>query len=395
MMSTPAARSSEPVPSAQPVPMCDILGQYLALKPEIDAAVLRVLESGQVILGPEVAAFEREYADFCGTGHAVGCADGTTALLLALAALDIGPGDEVIVPPFTFFATVGSVIRCGATPVFADIDSLTYNLDPDEIERKITSRTRAIMPVHLFGQCADVDAIQGIAERHGLYVVEDAAQAFGAEYHGRRAGSFGQIGCFSFYPSKNVGTLGDAGLVTTDDDRLAKKLVALRNHGSEQKYFHKYVGWNARIDAIHAAILRVKLPHVSGWLLGRREAAGRYDEKFETAGLSGFVHRPVAVPGHRHTYNQYVVRIAAQHRDGLIKHLRADGIGCDIYYPRTLHEQECLSSLGHTVGDFPVSEVAAASVLALPMFPELSEAQQDRVVASVAGYAGGQVRMAG
>ena len=247
-----------------PVPLCDIGAQYRGLQAEIDAAVLRVLRSGQAILGPEVASFEREAADFCGAAHAVGCADGTNALLLALTALDIGPGDEVILPPFTFFATAASVVRVGAKPVFVDIDPLTYNLDPAKLEAAVTPRTRAVMPVHLFGQCADMDPVWDVADRYGLYVIEDAAQSFGADYNGRRCGTLGVVSCFSFYPSKNLGTLGDAGMVTTNSDALAKKLAALRVHGSEAKYFHKYVGWNARLDAIHAAILRVKLPRVDG-----------------------------------------------------------------------------------------------------------------------------------
>ncbi len=376
------------------VPMCDILGQYQSLQAEIDAAVLKVLGSGQVILGPEVAAFEKEAAAACGASHAVGCADGTTALVMALAALDIGPGDEVIVPPFTFFATVGSVVRVGAKPVFVDVDPLTFNLDPAKLEAAITPRTRAVIPVHLFGQCADMDRISGIADRYGVYVIEDAAQSFGAEYKGKRCGGMGTIGCFSFYPSKNVGTLGDAGMVTTNDAALAKKLVALRNHGSEVKYYHKYIGWNARIDAIHAAILRVKLPHADAWIAGRRAAAKRYDALIESAGLNGFVTRPVVDPHAGHTFNQYTVRVPAAHRDAVMKHLRADGVSCDVYYPLCLHQQECLKHLGYRPGDFPVSEEAARTVFSLPMFPEITESQQRRVVDSLTGYVQSQVRAA-
>ena len=368
------------------VPLCDILGQYKSLQAQIDAAVLRVLGSGQVILGPEVAVFEREYADYCHARHAIGCADGTTALLLALCALDLGPGDEVIVPPFTFFATVGSVLRCGATPVFADIDPLTFNLDPGAVAAKITPRTRAILPVHLFGQCADIGALRAIAEQHGLYLIEDAAQSFGAEYQGRRCGTLGDVACFSFYPSKNVGTLGDAGLVTTDNDDLAKKLIALRNHGSEIKYYHKYIGWNARIDAIHAAILRVKLPYVTDWLDARRTAAKRYDTLIEASGLNGFVLRPLTTIACDHTFNQYVIRVPAEHRDPLVSWLKSQGIGCEIYYPLSLHQQECLKPLGYHEGDFPVSEEAARTVLALPMFPEISETQQKIVIEAIQEY---------
>jgi len=371
-----------------PVPLCDILSQYRSLQDEIDSAVLQVLKSGQAIGGPEVVEFEREAAEFCGVDHAIGCADGTNAILLALAALDVGPGDEVILPPFTFFATVGSIIRTGATPVFADIDPHTFNIDPQAIEAKVTGKTKAIMPVHLFGQCADMEPIWDIAERYGLYVVEDAAQSFGAEYQGRRCGNLGVISCFSFYPSKNLGTMGDAGMVTTNNAALAKKLSALRVHGSEQKYFHKYIGWNARLDAVQAAILRVKLPHVEGWIDARRQAAARYDDLIEDAGLHGFFHRPAVRPYGRHSFNQYVVRVPANHRDSLVKFLKGENVGCEVYYPLCLHQQECIADLGYAYGDgdFPISEEAARTVAALPMFPEITEAQQHRVVDACSMY---------
>ena len=373
-------------PAPPPVPMCDIRGQYQTHQEAIEDAVLRVLRSGQAILGPEVAAFEKEAAAYCGAKHALGCADGTTALLLALTALDVGPGDEVILPPFTFFATLGSVMRTGATPVFADIDPLTYNLAPDQFEAKITPRTKAVIPVHLYGQCADMDEITEIASRHGIAVIEDAAQSYGADYKGKKCGGFGVIGCFSFYPSKNLGTLGDAGMVTTNHDALAKKLAALRVHGSEEKYFHKYVGWNARLDALHAAILRAKMPYVDAWIGGRRAAAARYDKLIERSGLNGFAHRPVAVPFGTHTFNQYVVRVPAADRPHLVAHLKAENVGCDVYYPLCLHQQECAKGLGYETGDFPVAEAAAAAVIALPMFPEITEEQQKRVVSAVGGY---------
>lgn len=373
-----------------PVPLCDIQAQYQALKPEIEAAVLEVMASGQAIMGPVLAKFEQEAADYCGVQHAIGCADGTNALLLALQALDIGPGDEVILPPFTFFATVGSVVRVGAKPVFADIDPITFNLDPAQIVARLTPRTKAIIPVHLFGQCADMEPIWDLAKSHDLYVIEDAAQAFGATYRGKKTGGLGHIGCFSFYPSKNLGTLGDGGMVTTDNDHLAAKLKALRVHGSEQKYFHRYVGWNARLDAIHAAILRVKLPHVDGWLNGRRQAAQRYDRLIEQAQLHGEIYRPVAREFGEHTYNQYVIRVAAHRRDPLVAHLKEKQIGCDIYYPLCLHQQECLQPLGHKLGDFPHAEEAARSVLALPMFPDLSETQQRRVVEACGQFLQGE-----
>lgn len=370
-----------------PVPLCDILGQFRTQKEDIEAAVLRVLNSGQAILGPEVAAFEREAADYCGAKFGLGCASGTDALLLALYGLDIGPGDEVILPPFTFFATVGSVLRVGATPVFADIDPTTYNIDPKQIEAKITTRTKAIMPVHLFGQCADMGPIFDLSKEYKLKVIEDAAQSFGSDYDGMKCGTLGEVSCFSFYPSKNLGTLGDAGLVTTYDEAIHKKMTAYRNHGSEVKYYHKYVGWNARLDALHAAILRVKLPWVEKWVEGRRAVARRYDALIEAAGLNGFMIRPVVKPYGRHTFNQYVVRVPGPHRDPLVKHLKSENVGCEVYYPLPLHLQECLKEMGHREGDFPASEAAAKGVLALPMFPEMTEAQQQRVIDVCAGYA--------
>ena len=376
-----------------PVPLCDILGQYQALQTDIDAAVLKVLASGQVILGPEVLAFEKEYADYCGAKHALGCGSGTDALLLALAALDIGPGDEVILPPFTFFATIGSVMRVGAKPVFVDIDPLSYNIDPKLIEAAITPRTKAIMPVHLFGQCADMAPIAELAREHNLHVIEDAAQSFGSCYERRKCGTLGTISCFSFYPSKNIGTLGDAGMVTTNDEALHKKMTALRNHGSDVKYFHKYLGWNARIDAIHAAILRVKLPYAEEWIAGRRAAAKRYDALIEQYNLNGFFQRPVVEPYGRHTFNQYVVRVPAGHRDAVVKYLKSENVGCEVYYPLPLHLQECAVHLGHGVGDFPISEDAAKAVLALPMFPEITEAQQRRVLDVCAAYVRQSLRL--
>ena len=376
------------------VPLCDIQTQYRALKGEIDSAVLRVLESGQAILGPEVAAFEKESAEYCGAKYAIGCGSGTDALVLALHALGIGPGDEVIVPPFTFFATVSSVCRVGATPVFADIDPLTFNIDPVEIEAKITDRTRAIIPVHLYGQCCDMTAIRAIAEEHGIDVVEDAAQSFGAEYAGVKCGTLGAVSAFSFYPTKNIGTLGDAGLVTTDDAELAKKLVALRVHGSEVKYYHKYLGYNMRLDAVHAAILRVKLPHVPKWLAGREAAARRYDAMLDKQQLTSFLQKPVSKPNRRHVFNQYVVRVPAAHRDPLVKHMKDNNVGVEVYYPLALHQQECFKYLGYRTGDFPISEEATRCVLALPMFPEISESQQERGGGTLSSYLRQRTRLA-
>ena len=387
--------SGAPTPATPaPVPLCDIQAQYRGLKSEIDAAVLRVLASGQAILGPEVAAFEQETAAFCGAQHGVGCGSGTDALVLALHAVGVGPGDEVIVPPFTFFATVSAVCRLGATPVFVDIDPLTFNIDPNQIEAKITPKTRAIIPVHLFGQCCDMDAIWDVAEEHQLYVIEDAAQSFGSEYKGKRCGTLGVAACLSFYPTKNLGACGDAGLVTTNDPAIDKKLRALRVHGSEVKYYHKFIGYNMRLDAVHAAVLRVKLPHVADWLTARETAAKRYDSLIESSNLHGFMRRPVAQPDRRHTFNQYVCRVPANHRDPLVKHLKESGVGVEVYYPLSLHQQECFAFLGHRTGDFPTSEAAAGGVLALPIFPEITEAQQQRVTDVCVAYLRQSVRRA-
>ena len=381
-------------PHGAGVPLCDLQTQYRALKPQVEAALSRVLASGQVILGAEVKALEEELARFCGVSHAVGCGSGTDALLLALGALEIGPGDEVILPPFTFFATAGMVCRSGARPVFADIDPVTYNLDPDQVESKITDRTRAIIAVHLYGQCADMEALSRVAERHGLPVIEDAAQAFGAEFQGKRAGSLGALSCFSFYPSKNLGAYGDAGMVLTNDSEWAARMSCLRVHGMEPKYYHRHIGWNARLDALQAAILRVKLPYVEGWVEVRREAARRYDALIAEHRLAEFLEPPMNRPDCRHAFHQYVVRVAGGRRDDLVRHLKANGIGCEVYYPVPLHLQECLWFLGHRAGDFPVSEAASHCVLALPMFPELTLEQQERVIGSCTAFLRGRAQAA-
>lgn len=368
------------------VPLCDLQAQYAELRPELEAAAQRVLASGQVILGPEVAALEAEVACYCGVAHAVGCASGTDALLLALHALGVGPGDEVILPPFTFFATAGAVCRAGARPVFVDIDPATYNLDPFQVENKISDCTKAIIPVHLYGQCADMEPLWHIAERHDLPIVEDAAQALGAEYQGKRTGSLGGIGCFSFYPSKNLGAYGDAGMVVTNDPDWAARMACLRVHGMEPKYLHKYMGWNARLDALQAALLRVKLPHLDRWTAARQAVARRYDALIEEHRLGHFLQRPVVRPHRRHVFNQYVIRVTGGQRDALVRHLKSEGIGCEIYYPIPLHLQECLAHLGHVAGDFPASEEACQTVLALPMYPELTAEQQERVIAGCAAF---------
>lgn len=372
---------------AIPVPLCDIAGQNAALADEIEAAMRRVLASGQVILGPEVSALEAEVAAFCGVRHAVACSSGTDALVLALHALGIGPGDEVIVPTFTFFATAGAVCRVGATPVFADIDPVSYLLDPADVVQRLSPRSRAVIPVHLFGQACDMAALRAVAEEHTLYIVEDAAQAFGSGYAGEQCGRFGHAAALSFYPTKNLGAAGDAGMVLTDDVGLARRMRALRVHGSEVRYYHREVGYNMRLDALQAALLRVKLRHVPQWLEQRRQAAARYDALIQQAQLQHWLQPPVVLPQRYHTFNQYVVRVPPTHRDALVQFLKAHQIGVEIYYPLCLHEQECFRHLGYQRGDFPYAEAAAASVLALPMFPEITPAQQQRVIEVCAAYA--------
>jgi dTDP-4-amino-4,6-dideoxygalactose transaminase len=378
--------------SVRPVPLCDLQHQYQALKSEIDAAVERVLASGQVILGSEVTELEREVAQFCGAAHAVGCGSGTDALSLALGALGVGPGDEVIMPPFTFFATAGAVLRCGARPMFVDIEPDTFNINPALVSRAITPRTKAIMPVHLYGQCCDMEELWRLAERFDLPIIEDAAQSFGSDYQGKRCGSLGSIACFSFYPTKNLSAYGDAGMVATSDPDWADRMATLRVHGMKPKYHHGMIGWNARIDAVQAAILRVKLPHVEGWIQRRVAAADRYDALFQSRGLEGPLVTPVRRPNRLHSFNQYVIRVRDGRRDGLIERFRAERIGYEIYYPVPIHLQKCMAQFGFQTGDFPVSEQAAREVLALPIFPEITAEQQARVVNACAAYLGAPLK---
>ncbi|HEV7699314.1 MAG TPA: DegT/DnrJ/EryC1/StrS family aminotransferase [Pyrinomonadaceae bacterium] len=366
------------------VPLLDLTEQNSALRPEIEAALGRVLDTNGFILGSEVAALEKELADYCGTKYAIGCASGSDAILLALMALDIGPGDEVITTPYSFFATVSSITRLGATPVFVDIEPDTYNIDPGKIEAAITARTKAIEPVHLYGQCADMAAIMEVADKHGIGVIEDAAQAIGAEENGVRAGAMGAIGCFSFYPSKNLGGMGDGGFLTTNDDALAKKLLALRVHGAEEKYYHKYVGLNSRLDGFQGAVLRVKLPHLEKWTEARRANAARYRVLFTNAGLAEEMGLPVERPNARHIYNQYVIRVPGR-RDQLRGHLSDRGVGSDIYYPVPLHLQECFADLGRS-DVLSESERAANETIALPIYPELTRQQQEYVVETIAEF---------
>ncbi|MCE2806512.1 MAG: DegT/DnrJ/EryC1/StrS family aminotransferase [Gemmataceae bacterium] len=369
-----------------PVPLCDINLANRELRPQLDEALKRVLDSGQMINGPEVTALEKELADYCQANYALGCGSGTEALSLALHGLGIGSGDEVILPPYTFFATVGSVVRCGATPVFCDIDPVTFNIDPYQIESKITPKTKAIIAVHLFGQCADMDPIWAIAERHGLLVIEDAAQSLGAEYKGRKVGTLGAVACLSFYPSKNLGGFGDSGAVTTNDQGWFEKMRILRQHGMEPRYYHHMVGWNGRIDAMQAALLRVKLPHLDRWISERRDAAKRYDALIESNHLQNQLVRPVEVPGRLHTYNQYVVRVKNGKRDELLGYLKSKNIGCEVYYPLSLHQQPCFKDIGYSFGSFPASEEAQKCTLAFPMFPGISAQQQETVVHSCADF---------
>ena len=365
------------------VPLLDLKAQYAAIRDEIRTAVDAVLESQMCILGAAVADCEALLAPYCGCAHAVGVSSGSDALLISLMAENIGPGDEVITTPYTFFGTAGAIARTGAKPVFVDIDPQTYNIDPAGIEAKITKNTKAIVPVHLYGQCAEMDPIVDIANRHNIPVIEDAAQAIGSEYQGRRAGSMGRYGCFSFFPSKNLGAAGDGGMVTTTDADVADRLRILRVHGSKPKYYHAIVGGNFRFDAIQAAIVAVKFRHLDQWTAGRQANAARYRRLFEAAG-EGLVQLPYEAPGNRHIYNQFVIRVPG--RDQLLAHLKERKIGCEVYYPVPLHVQECFACLGHGQGDFPHSEAAARETLALPIYPELSDQQAEHVVTTIAEF---------
>ena len=366
------------------VPLLDLKAQFETIRDEATEAITSVVESQRFINGPAVGELERAVADYSDCAAGVGVSSGTDALLCSLMALDIGQGDEVITTPYTFFATAGCIWRTGAKPVFVDIEPDTYNIDPAGIEAAITERTRAILPVHLFGQVAEMDQINEIAGRRDLAVIEDAAQSIGATYRGRKAGSMGTTGCFSFFPSKNLGGMGDGGMVVTTDEQLAGRLAVVRAHGSKPKYFHKLVGGNFRLDTVQAAVVLVKLAHLDGWSEGRRQNAARYDELL--GGLEQ-VKTPVIREGNSSIFNQYVIR--AEDRDGLQAHLQQRKIGCVIYYPKCLHQQECFASLGYNSGDFPVSEQAARETLALPIYPELSQEQLAYVAQNVREFYGG------
>lgn len=405
------------------VPLLDLTRQYESIKKEIDEAIQRVVSSGRFILGPEVEAFEEELADHCGVKHAVGVASGTDALLLSLKALGIGPGDKVILPSFTFFATAGVVHNVGATPVFADIDPKTFNLDPADVRRILATnhepRTsiKAIIPVHLYGQMADMDEIMALAEEYGLAVIEDAAQAIGAEYlpcaiagdettsrgcklenqelrtmnHtpgplARKAGTIGDLGCFSFFPTKNLGAYGDGGMIVTNDDELAERVRILRVHGSKPKYYHQMVGVNSRLDALQAAILRVKLSHLAEWTTARQQVAARYGEQLRD--VPG-IETPYQVPHRSHIFHQYTIRVKNSRRDALCDYLKEEGIGTFIYYPLPLHLQECFQEFGYREGDLRQSELASKEVLSLPVFPELTDEEQSYVVRTIQDFSTG------
>ncbi len=366
------------------VPLLDLAAQYAPIRDAVVEAVTRVIDTQQFILGSEVTAFEAEVAAYLGARHAIGVSSGTDALLVAMMALELGPGDEVIVPTYSFFATAGCVTRTGARPVLVDIDPVTCNLDVQAVGRALTPRTRAIVPVHLYGQAADMAPLLALAHEHGVSVIEDAAQAIGATLDGRSLGTLGDFGCFSFYPSKNLGAAGDAGLVTVQDDALAARVRLLRVHGAQRTYHHEKVGGNFRMAAIQAAVLRVKLRHLEAWTEARRRNADRYRALFASLAPAAPVQLPVELPGRRHIYNQFVVRAAR--RDGLRDHLRAHGVGCEIYYPVPFHLQPCFVDIGAPAGAFPQAERAAAETLALPIYSELSEAQQQYVVETIAAF---------
>lgn len=367
----------------RPIPFIDLVPQFNAMSAEIMATVEKVFTEQKFILGDEVSELEREIANYCDARHAIGCNSGTDALIIALQALDIGEGDEVITTPFSFFATASSICRAGATPVFVDIDPETFNLDPRAVEEAITPRTRAIMPVHLFGQCCDMDALWRIAQKYELEIVEDACQAIGAEFQGRRTGVLGSVGCFSFFPTKNLGGAGDGGMMTTDDPDLAQRLKCLRVHGDVGQYEHIEVGMNSRLDSLQAAVLRVKLKRLDDWSEARQRNADHYAEMFRREGILDTIVLPKIGPNRRHVFNQYCIRVRQGHRDQMMQQLKARKIGCAVYYPKPLHLQKCFKSLGYRPGQFPEAEAASRDILALPSYPELPANHQVRIVAAV------------
>lgn len=378
------------------VPLLDLRAQYAGIKDEVDEAVHRVLERQGFVLGPEVEALERRLAEYCHAQHAIGCASGSDALLLALLALHIGPGDEVICPSWTFYATAGSIAVLGATPVFVDIDPVTFNIRPALVRERAATCTqlRAIIPVDMYGQCADMSAFVDLGEQLRVPIIEDAAQAIGArDAQGEPAGSRGSVGCFSFYPTKNLGGIGDGGMVTANDPVIAERLRKIRVHGERKRYYHDLIGFNSRLDAIQAAVLNVKLRYLDGWSSKRRDNARHYDAAFD--GVSGLVTPQHPTGRAQHIYHQYVIRVPAAVRDALREHLREAGIGTEVYYPVPLHLQECFEYLGYSAGDLPESEKAALETLALPVYPELTIEQLDYVAGSIIAYLGSPVGVSG
>jgi dTDP-4-amino-4,6-dideoxygalactose transaminase len=368
------------------VPLFDLKAQYPAISDELRQVVGRVFDSQQFVLGAEGQALEAEIARYCQTKFAIGCASGSDALLLALMSLGIGEGDEVITTSFTFFATAAAIARLGARPVFVDIDERTFSMDVERVEAAISQRTKAIIAVHLYGQCVDMNPLLEIAATHGIPIIEDAAQAIGAEDRGRRAGSMGAIGCLSFYPSKNLGAAGDAGMLVTSDEDHAQRLRMLRVHGEEKKYQHELLGINSRLDELQAAVLRVKLKRLEDWTQARQRIAEQYALKFIDAGLSEHLIAPYSRSDGRHVFHLFVIRVPAGRRDELCEYLSAHGVGNGVYYPGPLHLQKCFAYLGHQKGDLPLTESAAAETVALPLYPELTEAQQDYVVSKIASF---------
>lgn len=376
----------------KPVPLLDLKAQFAPLRDSINEAVQRVIDSQYFILGPDVEALEKDVAQYTGARFAIGCASGTDALILSLAAVDVGPGDEVLTTPFSFFSTASCAYKVGARPAFVDIDPVTFNIDPERVEEAIGPKTKALLPVHLFGQSAEMDALLEVARARDIPVVEDAAQALGATYRSDESGqsahcgAIGTLGCYSFFPSKNLGGFGDGGMVVTSDETLADRLRELRVHGGRQMYHHKWVGWNSRLDALQAVVLKIKLPHLDDWSAGRAANADRYDRLLTESGLveSGSVQLPHRTDKARHIFNQYTLRV--ERRDELKKHLGEKAIGCSVYYPVPLHLQECFQELGYKEGDFPHAERACREVISLPVYPELTGEQQQRVVEEIAGF---------
>ncbi len=373
-----------------PVPLLDLHREHEPLHGELVAALAQVCRSGQFILGPEVKRLETSIAELCDVKHAIACASGSDALLLALMAANVGAGDEVILPSFTFFATASAVSRLGAKVVFADIDPETYNVDPAAVERAITPATKAIIPVHLFGQCADMDALGHIAAKRKLCVIEDACQAIGAKHRSRPAGSLGDMACLSFYPTKNLGGMGDGGMLTTQSDELAARLRLLRVHGMEPRYYHQEIGINSRLDAFQAAVLNVKLPHLARWTAARQENAARYATLFDMQKIDRAMTLPVTRPECTHVWNQFTIRVPHGQRDALRAYLASASIGSEVYYPVPLHEQQCYKHLGYGPGSLPHTERAAREVLSLPNFPELTAGEIETVVGSIAQFCAAQ-----